>query len=163
LIAVTTGPGSFTGVRVGLATARGLAVALDVPLAGIATTACLLAQAEAGDRLAVAAIDSHLGDWFCALRAGESVPFVVSTEDLAARLNGTPCVVVGAEADRLAPLLPDARAQVALPDPAVVARLALEPGVEAWRVRNRTEGLPRPLYLRGVNITMPDGARRTVD
>ncbi len=69
----------------------------------------------------------------------------------------------GSEADRLAPLLPDARAQVALPDPAVVARLALESGVEAWRVRNRTEGLPRPLYLRGVNITMPDGARRTVD
>jgi tRNA threonylcarbamoyladenosine biosynthesis protein TsaB len=32
-----------------------------------------------------------------------------------------------------------------------------------WRVRNRTEGLPRPLYLRGVNITLPDGVRRTVD
>jgi tRNA threonylcarbamoyladenosine biosynthesis protein TsaB len=163
LIAVTTGPGSFTGVRVGLATARGLAMALGIPLAGIATTACLLAQAEAGDRLAVAAIDSHLGDWFCALRAAEAVPFVVSTEGLAARLAGTPCVVVGAEADRLAPLLPDARAQVALPDPAVVARLALVSGVEGWTVRNRTEGLPRPLYLRGVNITMPDGARRTVD
>ena len=66
-------------------------------------------------------------------------------------------------ADRLAPLLPDARAQVCLPDPVVLARLALEAGVEEWRVRNRTEGLPRPLYLRGVNITTPDGVRRTVD
>jgi tRNA threonylcarbamoyladenosine biosynthesis protein TsaB len=163
LIAVTTGPGSFTGVRVGLATARGLAVALGVPLAGIATTACLLGQAEAGDRLAVAAIDSHLGDWFCAIRAGENVPFVASAEALAARLDGKPCLVVGAEADRLAPLLPDARAQMALPDPATLARLALEAGVEGWRVRNRTEGLPRPLYLRGVNITTPDGVRRTVE
>ena len=163
LIAVTTGPGSFTGVRVGLATARGLAVALGIPLAGIATTACLLAQAEAGDRLAVAAIDSHLGDWFCAIRAGGSVPFVSSTEGLATHLDGKPCLVVGPEADRLAPLLPDARAQVALPDPATLARLALEAGVESWRVRNRTEGLPRPLYLRGVNITTPDGVRRTVE
>ena len=163
LIAVTTGPGSFTGVRVGLATARGLAVALGIPLAGIATTACLLAQAETGDRIAVAAIDSHLGDWFCALRAGDAVPFVTSTEGLAARLAGRPCLVVGLEADRLAPLLPDARAQVCLPDPVVLARLALEAGVEEWRVRNRTEGLPRPLYLRGVNITTPDGVRRTVD
>ena len=170
LIAVTTGPGSFTGVRVGLATARGLAVALGIPLAGIATTACLLAQAEAGDRLAVAAIDTHLGDWFCAIRAGDQapsevapVPFVSSTEGLATHLDGKPCLVVGLEADRLAPLLPDARAQVALPDPATLARLALEAGVEGWRVRNRTEGLPRPLYLRGVNITTPDGVRRTVE
>ena len=161
LIAVTTGPGSFTGVRVGLATARGLAVALGIPLAGIATTTCLLAQAEAGERLAVAAIDSHLGDWFCALRAG--VPFVSSIEGLVPHLDGKPCLVVGLEADRLAPLLPDARAQVALPDPATLARLALEVGVEGWRVRNRTEGLPRPLYLRGVNITTPDGVRRTVE
>lgn len=163
LIAVTTGPGSFTGVRVGLATARGLAVALGIPLAGIATTACLLAQAEAGDRIAVAAIDSHLGDWFCAIRSGESAPFVASTEGLALRLDGKACLVVGLEADRLAPLLPHARAQGALPDPATLARLALETGVEDWRVRNRTEGLPRPLYLRGVNITTPDGVRRTVE
>jgi tRNA threonylcarbamoyladenosine biosynthesis protein TsaB len=163
LIAVTIGPGSFTGVRVGLATARGLAVALGIPLAGIATTACLLAQAEAGDRLAVAAIDSHLGDWFCAIRAGSSVPFVASAEGLATRLDGKPCVVIGLEAATLAPLLPDALAQVALPDPAVLARLALDQGAEAWKVRNRTEGLPRPLYLRGVNITTPDGTRRTVE
>jgi tRNA threonylcarbamoyladenosine biosynthesis protein TsaB len=163
LIAVTTGPGSFTGVRVGLATARGLAMALGIPLAGIATTACLLAQAEAGECLAVAAIDSHLGDWFCAIRTGDSAPFVASTEALATRLDGKRCVVIGLEADRLAPLLPEALAQVALPDPAVLARLAFGSGAKAWNVRNRTEGLPRPLYLRGVNITTPDGTRRTVE
>ncbi len=163
LIAVTTGPGSFTGVRVGLAAARGLAMALGIPLAGITTTDALLAQAQATDRVVVAAIDSHLGDWFCALRAAEPTPFIISTEGLAARLEGKPCVVIGPQAATLAPLLVNAQAQVALPDPAVIARLALEIGTEGWRVRNRTDGMPRPLYLRGVNITSPDGTRRTVD
>jgi tRNA threonylcarbamoyladenosine biosynthesis protein TsaB len=54
-------------------------------------------------------------------------------------------------------------AQVALPDAGTIARLALHDGIERWRERNRAEGLPRPLYLRGVNITLPDGVRRTVE
>jgi tRNA threonylcarbamoyladenosine biosynthesis protein TsaB len=163
LIVVTVGPGSFTGVRVGLAAARGLAVALGVPLAGVTTTATLLAQAEAQDRLAVAAIDTHLGDWFCAIREGDQAPFLSSTEALAERLKGRSCHIIGPQADVLAPRLGDAKAQPALPDAAAIARLALAGGVEHWRDRNRVEGLPRPLYLRGVNITLPDGARRTVE
>ncbi len=163
LIAVTTGPGSFTGVRVGLAAARGLAVALGVPLAGIATTAALLAQAERRDRLVVAAIDSRLGDWFCAFGDGEAAPFLASTDELARRLKERPSLVVGPQAEALSQSLDQAIAQTALPDPIAVARLALAEGIEAWRARNRTEGLPRPLYLRGVNVTSPDGTRRTVD
>lgn len=163
MIAVTVGPGSFTGVRVGLAAARGLALALDVPLAGITTTAALLAAAEGDGRLAVAVIDSHLGDWFCAFSAGDGAPFLAATPALAERLAGRPCRIVGPQAAQLAPLLPNAVAQVALPDPRVLARLALADGVEGWRARNRTEGLPRPLYLRGVNVTSPDGTRRTVE
>jgi tRNA threonylcarbamoyladenosine biosynthesis protein TsaB len=54
-------------------------------------------------------------------------------------------------------------AEQALPDPVTMARLAADAGVEVWRARNKREGLPRPLYLRGVSITLPDGARRTVD
>jgi tRNA threonylcarbamoyladenosine biosynthesis protein TsaB len=161
LIAVTVGPGSFTGVRVGLAAARGLALALAVPLAGIATTAALLADVPSDGRLAVAAIDTHLGDWFCAVAGG--APFVASTEALALRLAGRPSRIVGPQADRLAPMLADSVAQTTLPDPVVLARLAMAEGVDAWRVHNRTEGLPRPLYLRGVNVTAPDGTRRTVE
>ena len=166
LIAVTIGPGSFTGVRVGLAAARGLAVGLGVPLAGLSTTSVLMAQVVAPDRLVAAAIDSRLGDWFCAIGA-EAAPFAATATDLADRLRARACVVVGPD---VAPLVAqliaagvDARAEVAFVDPFAVARLGLAPGIDAWRERNESEGLPRPLYLRGVSVTLPDGARRTVD
>ena len=167
LLAVTIGPGSFTGVRVGLAAARGLAVGLGVPLAGLPTTSVLLAQATARDRLIVAAVDSRLGDWFCAIGEGTQAPFLTTANDLADRLRGRSCRVVGHEAATLVAELAaagiDVVAEVALPDPATLARLALRDGSTLWRERNASEGLPRPLYLRGVNVTLPDGARRTVD
>jgi tRNA threonylcarbamoyladenosine biosynthesis protein TsaB len=48
-IVVGTGPGAFTGLRVGLATAKGLAHALGLPIVGIATATALLARAEGED------------------------------------------------------------------------------------------------------------------
>ena len=118
-------------------------------------------------------IDSRLGDWFCAIGEGmgegdsEPTPFVAAAPELALRLGSRPCLVVGSGAQTLVPQLVaagiDAVAEEALPDPVVIARLAADAGADAWRARNAREGLPRPLYLRGVNITLPDGARRTVD
>jgi tRNA threonylcarbamoyladenosine biosynthesis protein TsaB len=166
LIAVTTGPGSFTGVRVGLSAARGLSVGLGLPLAGIATTTVLRAQAPATGRLVVAAVDTKLGDWFCAI-GEEAGPFAATAGDLAARLAGRACLIVGKDVDPLVQSLAaagvDAIAHDGPPDPAVLGGLAQAAGVETWQRRNREEGLPRPLYLRGVNITLPDGARRTVE
>ena len=160
-------------MRVGLAAARGLAVGLGVPLAGLATTRVLLAQATPRGRTVVAAIDSRLGDWFCAIadgageEDGEPSPIVTAAPELALRLGSRPCLVIGAGTQTLVPQLVaagvDAVAEEALPDPLTIARLAADAGVEAWHARNAREGLPRPLYLRGVNITLPDGARRTVD
>jgi tRNA threonylcarbamoyladenosine biosynthesis protein TsaB len=60
-VAVTIGPGYFTGLRVGLATARGLALAMGKPLLGITTLAAVAAgvpAAERGEGIVIVALDS---------------------------------------------------------------------------------------------------------
>ena len=66
-LAVGTGPGSFTGVRIGLATARALAFALDLPAAGVSTLDALAAGAPG----AVPVIDAKRGEVF-ALVSGQA-------------------------------------------------------------------------------------------
>jgi tRNA threonylcarbamoyladenosine biosynthesis protein TsaB len=62
-IAVGVGPGSFTGVRIGLAAARGLALALELPVAGVSTLEALAAGAAG----AVPVIDARRGEVFVLL------------------------------------------------------------------------------------------------
>jgi len=59
-IAVGRGPGAFTGVRLGIAIAQGLALALDRPVLPVSTLAALAMQGE-GDRI-LAAIDARMGE-----------------------------------------------------------------------------------------------------
>ena len=59
-IVVGTGPGSFTGTRIGLAVARGLALSLDLPVAGVSTLAALAAGVEG----AFPVVDARRGEVF---------------------------------------------------------------------------------------------------
>jgi tRNA threonylcarbamoyladenosine biosynthesis protein TsaB len=96
MLAVGLGPGSFTGLRIGIATARGLGASLGLPVTGICTLDAIgRGMGEAGvegDRLAV--LDARRGEVFAALysQRGERIwePLVCRPEELEKRLATLP-------------------------------------------------------------------------
>lgn len=83
------GPGSFTGVRIGLATARGLGLGLGIPVAGASTLAAL--RAGAGED-AIACIDARRGEVFA---EGPGVPAAARSPHALAGLAPGAAVVIG--------------------------------------------------------------------
>lgn len=70
-VAVTTGPGSFTGLRIGLSAARGLGLANDIPIIGVPT---LLALSLVADGPALVTIDARRGERYVQSFAGPGLP-----------------------------------------------------------------------------------------
>ncbi len=148
-IAVTVGPGSFTGLRVGLAFAKGLSAALGIPAIGVGSLEAL-AQPHAGRVFAV--LDAKRGQVYLqafADGAAVSAPDALPIETAAARLAElAPDLLVGTGAALLADMRPSARVIAAdHADPAAVAALAAA----------RAPTPPRPLYLRAPDAKLPGG------
>ena len=165
-LAVTVGPGTFTGLRVGLAAARGLALARSLPLVGVTTLEALAApvRAEPDERIA-AAFDAKRGEiYFQAFDANHEAltePMLVAVEDAADRLADGNVMCVGTGAALLAEALASKGVQARLSDaPAqpdacsiasiAAARIAAE-GAAAFRTA------PAPLYLRAPDAKLPGG------
>ena len=68
------GPGSFTGLRIGLATIFGLHQALEIPARGVSTLEVLAAVAEVSDQTVLAVVDAQRGEWFAQSYGGVGVP-----------------------------------------------------------------------------------------
>lgn len=151
-IGVTVGPGSFTGLRVGLAFAKGLATALSIPCVGVNTLESL---AFGVPGFAAAVIDARMSQVYLQVFAdGVSLmaPDALGLGEAAARLaelySGGPATLVGSGASLLADALTGAMVLTpAAPDPVAVARLA--------SARPAPSHSPRPLYLRAPYATLP--------
>jgi len=117
LIAVTNGPGSFTGLRTGLAAARGLALALGLPVVGI-TTLEAVARAASRDRE---------GD------AGPAPTILAAIETRRADVYVQCFSAVGDALDAPRALSPDAAAELAAVRPTLLAGDGAGRVLEAWR------------------------------
>lgn len=152
-IAVVVGPGSFTGLRVGVAAAKGLALALSVPVVGLSSLEALAEPHWHAGAAVLAVTDAKRGELYAALyAAGGSVlraPQALAPGGLADWLEGAhggELVVVGSGARIAADILAHLPVTLANPagdtDIAAVVRLGGPRG---------GEGPLKPLYLRGAD------------
>ena len=155
-LAVTVGPGTFTGQRVGLAFMRGLRVALGKPLLGVTSLAAMAEQArsEAGTDQGAAIHDARRGEVYLEVLGTPLSARLLTFDEACLALGGLkgPLVLSGTAARRTAEALENADleihvCEIVAPDAVWVARLALdmEPGTSP----------PRPLYLRAPDAKLP--------
>jgi tRNA threonylcarbamoyl adenosine modification protein YeaZ len=156
-IAVTVGPGSFTGLRVGIATARGLALVVECPVVGIGTLAvhAATARAMAGPHPVLALLDAHRGELygqaFAADGSAIGEPEIADADVFAARV-ALGMVLAGSGAELVAERLGspvDVVHDRSSPDLAALMELA--------RSAADTGSPPRPLYLRAPDARPQQG------
>jgi tRNA threonylcarbamoyladenosine biosynthesis protein TsaB len=162
-IAVTVGPGSFTGVRVGIAAARGIALAAGKPAIGLTTLAAFtaphVATGFAGTVIPV--IDARHGHVYMQVfgpggRAAIPPRLAALGEAVQAARSRAPALITGSAADLVAAQWPADE-----PAPRIVAASA--PDI-AWVARlgaaaEPDRALPKPLYLRPPDARPQDAAR----
>jgi len=163
-LAATIGPGTFTGTRVALAAARGMALALGIPVIGVTTLEAVaegLTAAEGKTR--VTAFDARRGELYVQAFEGGALtpltdPQILKVDDAASTIiaaaGGMPIEIAGTGARLLQDALTGQGAKAATPeveahpDAALIARIAASRAIPALP--------PAPLYLREPDAKIPD-------
>jgi len=170
LLAITVGPGGFTGVRIGLAAARGIALAGGLPLIGLGTLEALahgVPEGERRNRTVVAALDSRRADLYVQSFADDLTPLnkpgALMPESLEATIPEGKIVFVGDASERAMAVIGDERTMLSTARTAPNAEvLAILAGTRYAACKARGAKWPpaEPLYLRPPDAKIPAGGGR---
>jgi len=157
VLAVALGPGSFTGLRIGLAVAKGLALALHIPIIGIPSMDALVAPQPISDlpmaavlqagrgRLAVVWYATMMGRW-----SAQGEPRVTTASELSASIR-KPSLVIGELTTEERQILARKRVNVLLASPAQSLRrpsYLAELAWRRWQANDVDDIIPlSPIYL----------------
>ena len=170
-VAVTVGPGAFTGLRIGLAAARGMALALGVPCLGVTTLETIahgVDKAVRSGRNLLTVLDTKREDIYVQAFDQGLDPIgpaaAVAIEAVREFLPMEAVVIAGDVAERVLGVLEQEFPDITkapgpgIPDAAVVAEIA----AARWHL-GQDAPLPEPLYLRPPDAKLPkDGGRLRV-
>jgi len=153
--AVTIGPGTFTGVRVGVAAARAFALSAERPVVGISSLEVIAARARtllgsaSASRALLVAVDARRGALYCALHGdgiGDGAPALLTSEAAAALAREHDALVIGSGG----PLIAEAAGtdiETALPTIEPHARFLAQLAAD-----RPPSGTISPLYLRAPDV-----------
>ena len=167
LVVATVGPGSFTGIRAGIAAARGIALATGARLIGVTSFDAVAVRAARSDcwetRFLLIALESRREDLYVqffdrhggAIREPAAIMPFLFREAVAATIGANPLLVAGDAAQRAAAALAQRRDTAVLEDSAPGAVGTLRAGLRRLRLGKAADA-PRPLYLRPPDVTLPE-------
>lgn len=164
-VAVSRGPGSFTGLRIGLAFAKGLGQALGIPVFGVsgfdAVARAARAAADTAPGPVCVILESRRAELFLQIFPADGgaggVPMALPPEAIAERLceENEPALLAGDAADKVAHVL-EGRGQVARRSHATVPEARDVAALGVLLASKGADAPASPLYLRAPDVTRPE-------
>ena len=160
LVVTTTGPGSFTGLRIGLSAARALGLALSLPVQGVSTFAAMVRSCRPKGKSLVV-LESKRADFYVQAfdenYAAQGDPRCLLAADIPTNI-----IVCGDALGRL-------RAETGQPFDTAIARNLLDPvvlaetGMALFCANGEKAQKPEPFYMRGADISVSNKVQRQIN